>query len=112
MFTKQVSRPMDSSDPPIVAAEAEQVERTRRETWSRARSERFCALQDPDEIYWLEITDRKERSPLQARRDFLETSKALAFEVAEDESLVLPEGVPEGHLLECPLPWSGCHATV
>ncbi len=41
MFTKQVSRPVDGLDPPIVAAEAEQVERTRRKTWSRARSEVF-----------------------------------------------------------------------
>ena len=33
--------PVDSLDPPIVAAEAEQVERTLRKTWSRARSEVF-----------------------------------------------------------------------
>ncbi len=39
MFTKQVSPPADGLDPPIVAAEVEQVERTRRRTWSRARSE-------------------------------------------------------------------------
>jgi hypothetical protein len=39
MFTKQVSPPGGWSDPPIVAAEVEQVERTRRRTWSRARSE-------------------------------------------------------------------------
>jgi hypothetical protein len=38
MFTKQVSLPVDRRDP-IVAAEAEQFERTRRKTWSRARSE-------------------------------------------------------------------------
>src|SRR6266542_1582967 len=41
MFTKQVSRPVDSLDPSIVAPEAEQVERTRRKTWSRSRSEVF-----------------------------------------------------------------------
>jgi hypothetical protein len=29
MFTKEVSRPVESLDPPIVATEAEQVERTR-----------------------------------------------------------------------------------
>jgi len=39
MFRKQVSRPVGQSGSPIVAAEAEQVERTRRETWSRALSE-------------------------------------------------------------------------
>jgi len=39
MFTKQVSPPGGRSDPPIVAAEGKQVERTRRRTWSRARSE-------------------------------------------------------------------------
>jgi hypothetical protein len=33
--------PDGQSRPPIVSAEAEQVERTRRETWSRARSEGF-----------------------------------------------------------------------
>jgi hypothetical protein len=38
MFTKQVSLPVDGRDP-IVAAEAEHFERTRRKTWSRARSE-------------------------------------------------------------------------
>jgi hypothetical protein len=32
---------VDGLDPQIVAAEAEQVERTRRKTWSRARSEVF-----------------------------------------------------------------------
>ena len=32
MFTKQVSRSVDGLDPPIAAAEAEQVERTRRKT--------------------------------------------------------------------------------
>jgi hypothetical protein len=46
LFTKQVSRPADSEDSAVVAAEAEQVERNRRKTWSRARSE-FCALQAP-----------------------------------------------------------------
>src|SRR6266511_1723238 len=45
MFTKQVSRPVDGLDPPIVAAEAEQVERTRRKTWSRAPIRGFCASQ-------------------------------------------------------------------
>ena len=40
MFTKQVSRRVGGLDP-IAAAEAEQVERTRRKTWSRARSEVF-----------------------------------------------------------------------
>jgi len=30
MFTKPLSRPVDSLDPPIVAAEAEQVERNRK----------------------------------------------------------------------------------
>jgi hypothetical protein len=39
-----VSRPLDGLDPPLVAAEAEQVERTRRRTWSRP-DPRFCALQ-------------------------------------------------------------------
>jgi hypothetical protein len=32
MFTKQVSRPVDGLDPPIEAAEAEQIERTRGKT--------------------------------------------------------------------------------
>jgi hypothetical protein len=41
LFTKQVSPPVDGLDPPIVAAEVEQVERTRRKTWSRSRSEVF-----------------------------------------------------------------------
>jgi hypothetical protein len=36
----------------------------------------------------------------------------LLFEVAEDEPLVLPEGIPEGQLLKRPLPWSGGHAIV
>jgi hypothetical protein len=35
-----VSPPVDGLDP-LVAAEAEQVERTRRKTWSRSRSEVF-----------------------------------------------------------------------
>jgi hypothetical protein len=42
MFTKQVSGLVDSLDPPIVAAEAQQVERTRRKTCSRAESEFLC----------------------------------------------------------------------
>jgi len=41
MFTKQVSWAVDGLGSPIVAAEAEQVERTRSKTWSRARSEVF-----------------------------------------------------------------------
>jgi hypothetical protein len=41
MFTKQVSRPVEGLDLPIVAAEAEQVELTRRKTWPRVRSEVF-----------------------------------------------------------------------
>jgi len=36
-----VSLRLGSLDPPIVAAEAEQVERTRRKTWSRARFKVF-----------------------------------------------------------------------
>jgi hypothetical protein len=39
MFRKQVSGPVGRCGSPIVAAEAEQVERTRRKTWSRVRSE-------------------------------------------------------------------------
>ncbi|SRR6266508_55810 len=39
MFTKQVSPPIGRSGFPVMAAEAEQVERTRRKTWSRPRSE-------------------------------------------------------------------------
>ncbi len=37
--------PGGQSGSPIVAAEGEQVERTRGKTWSGARSEGFCALQ-------------------------------------------------------------------
>jgi hypothetical protein len=40
MFTKQVSRPLDSPDP-YRGRGGEQVERTRRKTWSRGRSEVF-----------------------------------------------------------------------
>ncbi len=40
MFTKQVSRPVDAWIP-IMAIEAEQVERTQRKTWSWARSRFF-----------------------------------------------------------------------
>jgi hypothetical protein len=43
MFTKQVSRPVDSLDPPLVAPEAEQIERNGRETWSRAPIRGLCA---------------------------------------------------------------------
>jgi hypothetical protein len=38
MFTKQVSGPLAQRGFPVVAAEAEQVERTRRKTWSQAES--------------------------------------------------------------------------
>jgi hypothetical protein len=41
MLRKQVSGRLDSLDSPVVAAEAEQVERTLRKTWSRARYEVF-----------------------------------------------------------------------
>jgi hypothetical protein len=47
MFTKQVSPPVDGLIPPIVAAEVEQVERTRRRTWSRDRSEVLCPSRWP-----------------------------------------------------------------
>jgi len=62
MFRKQVSRPVGQSGSPIVAAEAEQVERTRRETWSRALSEvlvpfRACCRNPDyariDTTYWV-----------------------------------------------------------
>src|SRR6266545_4250498 len=46
MFRKQVSRPVDGLDPPIAAAEAEQVERTRRNDLVSGRIRGFCALQD------------------------------------------------------------------
>jgi len=39
MFTKQVSRPLDGLDPPSRPTRRKRVERTRRETWSRALSE-------------------------------------------------------------------------
>jgi len=42
MFTKQVSLPVDGLDPPIVAAEAKQIERKGRETWSRAPIRGLC----------------------------------------------------------------------
>jgi hypothetical protein len=38
MFTKQVPGPLAQRGFPVVAAEAEQVERTRRKTWSQAES--------------------------------------------------------------------------
>ena len=38
MFTKQVPEPLAQRGFPVVAAEAEQVERTRRKTWSQAES--------------------------------------------------------------------------
>jgi hypothetical protein len=39
MFAKQVSRPVDGLDPPSRPTRPKRVERTRRETWSRALSE-------------------------------------------------------------------------
>jgi hypothetical protein len=51
MFTKQVSRPVDGLDPPIVAAEAEKVERTRRKPWSRPRSDVFVPYSLPALIF-------------------------------------------------------------
>jgi hypothetical protein len=45
MFTKQVSRPVDGLDPPSTPLRPRRVERTRRETWSRARSDVLVALQ-------------------------------------------------------------------
>jgi len=48
MFSKQVFPPADGLDLPIVAAEVEQVERTRRSTWSQARSEVSVPLQAPE----------------------------------------------------------------
>jgi hypothetical protein len=41
-FTKQVSRPVDGLDPPSTPPRPRRVERTRRETWSRARSDVLC----------------------------------------------------------------------
>ena len=48
MFTKQMSRPVESLDPPSWPPEAEQIERTRRKTWSRARSEVFVPYGPPE----------------------------------------------------------------
>ena len=45
MFTKQVSRPVDSLDPPSWPPRLRRVERTRRKTWSRARSDVLVPLQ-------------------------------------------------------------------
>jgi hypothetical protein len=42
MFKKRMSRPMDGSRSPIVAGGAEQVERTRRKTWSRPDPRFLC----------------------------------------------------------------------
>src|SRR6266545_2903574 len=39
MFRKQVSRLLDGLDPPSWPPEAEQVEQTRRKTWSRTRAD-------------------------------------------------------------------------
>jgi hypothetical protein len=44
MFTKQVSRPVDGLDPPSTPPRPRRVERTRRETWLRARSDVLVPL--------------------------------------------------------------------
>jgi hypothetical protein len=48
--------PGGQSPSPIEAAEAEQIDRTRRKTWSRARSEVFVPYKHPD-VGRLRVTD-------------------------------------------------------
>jgi hypothetical protein len=42
MFTKQVSRPLDSLDPPLRPRSREQIESTGRKKWSRTQSRGLC----------------------------------------------------------------------
>jgi hypothetical protein len=74
-----VSRPADGLDPPIVAAKAEQVERTRRKTRSRARSEVFVP-------YRLRA-DKCEA--LQVVPESCEARKVLALDRSQSDTLAL-----------------------
>jgi hypothetical protein len=62
---KRGDSPNEQSRSPIAAAQVEQVERTQRKTWSRARSEFLCptASDKLDQSVQKQVREREEHGP-------------------------------------------------